>query len=1509
MSTVSDNSDPETTNSQASVTFESFQYTVTHVFLPIWPPNHSDYTLDNDLSLARGVCAAAHAYGAHVYGVSEKAQWRRITKMLDNLQASAQSKRLDKDQVTSQLRGMETGDTLVFFIRYEDAAIIFTKRENFTLCESFEVVPRHGVERKSLIYSYPCSAIETPNEVFDDEGFQSELTNFLSRSDSVYSYLSPPPAHPQCLTALPGILQGVFLSADAPRITKHVRDYVGKLEANEKGDPWRRSPLWLVTRVAIQMSVDRSPLGRAAYKRFLLFFICTLSRDRNNADLSSDLLHLMSCKVLRRLGKLGSSAPHWLSEMALKTCACLGEILDARWKQLNARRSPFRNPSQDELTRDTRLSLLNSHEYIRNALSNPAHESVSTPFHPNHRRRGTIEDFLSSNGSFFEEEWRVNPVVALYDVEQSVEQGIDDWLACVTNVNEACTQVGILLDKYLARAFWSDHIVQDGLSIELLTMIELYVAIDKLVVKEIPMLAEYSPEIPIVSLEGLLLRNATSLHRLSCAYLYLSMRHSQARPGWSVLSAKFTEDSFPVRYYDQSLHLQQLKVSIEEDAMKNATGGDGLVVGTEVFRSPLPSMPLQAKAVVFELQTPPCVRIWRSVTTTALACFHCFDDRTGVGDEETPILIADVPELQPYFVGCQGPPLSAKFQMAYFCPEKSPGSQDSPILDYMFKIGFDDPYPSAAGPRHHHSYLDLQHQNLRGYESTSHTSNDVLAAQANCPTDFAPDEFITFAHLRSGSGSLQWLNILRGLRSRTLNLRHHYVHHLLTNATFQVGPLDLNTGTWIWHQELQDSYFCNGLLDELDSLFMEVAVRSIDGVMMKNISLLLTRMLASSPSEDVSERAFGLLRSIRRKTFNWVQELLYDLVNAPTNKERTNLLLNMAVTCRSTFDIGPASPPKLVYSAEDVDALLSCAILIHALREFISDEYSQLLLGRDRRLSLALEEILRDEVLADPSDYGVDLAVARIFVGYKPCACRWEQLQYPTAHWLVCKTAATMDYPSKSVHINLLNGEFQVDGQPWGTLPRKIRNSPTYRRVFRDQGFFVIPSNLPGMDFTTLSMASEHKEYKHRYEAGDEVSFKDEDDVELVESGKDQYRDLLLTTPSINSVQSTLVPRLSVAIPRCGLSFFVNEREELESRDFKDMVYDEDQSIGVLFGLENLLVLRPKTHIAGSLVPESLLPRRVLIPRGHPTWIRDHRVCIHAFDPQDVFDEPLYFTYDVDTELGCLIGSGSLKSMRYLAYLHATTSCHRPDPLTGKTGAQAGLDILKSAGCQSITGMLFKSLDDINRRNNSTPWSSTRYPQINIAHYEIQKRYYWPRWEPGNIREDESAVGRGAYLFPWNTTVPTPPEDRDPTCSLESDSEPEGNVSTAAPATVPGTLSRRAPSLRYTSYERMQWLITLDQLLLSRPVPDLPRRRTPLLTSHKTSPGDIPELNQLFSHFRISRSDPPFKERYITLLETSADSWSGRKGSYRYTSEALCAVQRQLRGSSETSQGKTGSND
>ena len=112
---------------------------------------------------------------------------------------------------------------------------------------------------------------------------------------------------------------------------------------------------------------------------------------------------------------------------------------------------------------------------------------------------------MSSNGTFFEEVYAADST--LYDVEQSVKQG----LACVMNVDEACAQLEILMDRYMMGAGRRRELSPEENSMTFLTAIELFVALDMLAVKELPMLTDYSPEIHIAFLERLLLRKTDSL--------------------------------------------------------------------------------------------------------------------------------------------------------------------------------------------------------------------------------------------------------------------------------------------------------------------------------------------------------------------------------------------------------------------------------------------------------------------------------------------------------------------------------------------------------------------------------------------------------------------------------------------------------------------------------------------------------------------------------------------------------------------------------------------------------------------------------------------------------------------------------------------------------------------------------------------------------------------------------------------------------------------------------------
>jgi len=80
-------------------------------------------------------------------------------------------------------------------------------------------------------------------------------------------------AHPRFVTEmLTGILRAIGQPLDVHRIYKHTRDDVLWKDALK---PWRRSPLWLFLRVALQTSLmrkdDEEPHVR--YKSFMLFFL------------------------------------------------------------------------------------------------------------------------------------------------------------------------------------------------------------------------------------------------------------------------------------------------------------------------------------------------------------------------------------------------------------------------------------------------------------------------------------------------------------------------------------------------------------------------------------------------------------------------------------------------------------------------------------------------------------------------------------------------------------------------------------------------------------------------------------------------------------------------------------------------------------------------------------------------------------------------------------------------------------------------------------------------------------------------------------------------------------------------------------------------------------------------------------------------------------------------------------------------------------------------------------
>ena len=189
----------------------------------------------------------------------------------------------------------------------------------------------------------------------------------------------------------------------------------------------------------------------------------------------------------------------------------------------------------------------------------------------------------------------------------------------------------------------------------------------------------------------------------------------------------------------------------------------------------------------------------------------------------------------------------------------------------------------------------------------------------------------------------------------------------------------------------------------------------------------------------------------------------------------------------------------------------------------------------------------------------------------------------------------------------------------------------------------------------------------------------------------DSPQNILVAVSPIDPDQPSSLLQLSVILPCYGLSFYVDEDGDLQSRNIRGMVYDNNQSIGTMFGLINQLVLRPK--LKHNVNTNELVSRCVLIPEGEVSFQVDgHHVRVEIDTRGPALQRVTYQTYRVDMDLGCLTGNISLTNKLYRVYLHALTSSGcSTDPLTGRSGTEEAVGLLRSATCRSI--MKFSTRD------------------------------------------------------------------------------------------------------------------------------------------------------------------------------------------------------------------------
>ncbi|KIO00351.1 hypothetical protein M404DRAFT_153077 [Pisolithus tinctorius Marx 270] len=916
------------------------------------------------------------------------------------------------------------------------------------------------------------------------------------------------------------------------------------------------------------IAISNAVFDDAVFRLELAHFLCEMNDDSLDA-----------APTTRKAGSTVSEErdtvhPRYITELLTgilravgrpaETCTDIRNLLDKRWKQVQDSDAflPMWNPLSLNILADTRLSLLDSHKYITDVM-NPSHSTVRPASSVTSRRmRGNLDNFLSTTGDFFQDAYEADPHLALYDVEREVSHGIDDWVAGVLedDADAACKKLELLANKYSLAARKTYEGNPEGFSRMLLTVIELWVALDKLVTRQIPMLREYSPEIPISLLERLLLRDALDIQRLRLASNYIHMRRSKAINGWSVFSNSAGSTNFAVRYFNEDSGLLALRDSIVDaarrqreekllelkrsneryhDITRRAAGmehnyginGRGKrkhprrkcakcrlesesKIEITVHEWPLPEDPCRAAIVVFELNRPLTFDMWRSIIFLLLVdicspplqqrhphtCLEEYSALSSYRTEHARSRITLASDAKPF--------IKSHYRSTSIPAVESEVCVNNGLSFYYYDKNSCFSAADCFGPVYISGSCSYQlppgpYRNLQRYlQHTAHTSNDVLCSLTDCDKDLSPHEFTAYGHLRSGP-SLQWLNILREIRANTLTFRREEVHMLFSQTASEVGPVS-DDGKLVWHVELEQPHFRRSLLGELETLVSIVSGNWLEGMTMDTISFVVGRMLSamSSVQDDSYHRALGLLRAVREKTFSWVLELFHKLEQATCEVDKEQLrgrLRDLGAICRSTFDVSLDSVTQLLDSSRDLEILVCCAIVIHDNTPSQLSALAgmpRLLIERDHRLSWKLEEHVGNLILE--RNAGIDLGIKHIWPGYRR-STRWQRAGAGRRSWFTTDTSSFASQWSQKVSFDVLNGTLLVDGRPMGRLPDKIMTDPNFTLLFGAQAPDVIPGDMAGMEYATRGLIEKYRVYFRMGTNGLIIRAKTETDSDVFE--------------------------------------------------------------------------------------------------------------------------------------------------------------------------------------------------------------------------------------------------------------------------------------------------------------------------------------------------------------------------------------------------------------------------
>jgi hypothetical protein len=1169
------------------------QYVVENVFLPPNLPQNGDDTniVSHEASMLAIVAEALRAFSTATQAsdraaISRAAEAIQRFRKIINIDGSLNEDKLcegfydlyKNGTLSNQRKGKKKsedleqfllttqvkGGFLLLHVKAQNAGIIITCDHDIAIFEPFELSPQNERVMATvgrLKRSFPASSTAMSFELFGQKQCQAGLANTIATmSHQEVSEMKPKvtKAGDQHIeerdTTAPTIVTDFLVAglsaignpSKGSKIWKNTREEVLWSHADL---PWRRSPVWLLIRVAIQLYLSRSASNKGLYKGFMIFLMAHILQRCQDLDLPSDVLHCMMAKISKRLIKIDRNEAYpWIStvERALHNCRSINE---QRWKVIMQKSEApvdIHQLSTNQILQGRLILCPKLDEFIEQIHSRQI-LNADNEFTPSWILLKNCQDDLPSLVGVGLKDNNIIPF-HLSAFEGWIETSLDTWLVFHMLREDTCERLYNITKDYHNLALRQYHENPEGLSIMLLVIMELWIACDKTATQHHPLILEYKPEMPYKLLQSLILPRREQMERLKRIEDYLKQRNASTNPSYPSIFHSFGHiRSFSVQYFEISPIHNTLFLDIEQEARlerqrkndefsrlkseyedwmnlynntshsfedvvdwktgtaspehstscrKCAYLNNAETMHIDIHEWPLPEKKLDAKSTIFELRVPKCFNDWRNMSS------YCRINvlRSIYGDNNQPaertlgdylpsyydrfartIILASTTKPNVHTHRRSKPVKTAVLQDVLVANGMRYGYYDTEHNCYISDIHHSDAVPKMCTYTLSQQCASLQDFIFRPFHKPNGlTPNHVISRQAMCPDHLSLEEFKAMATAPVGY-RLGWKNILLNLHSPALDFRKLDTVLILLQISRQAGPPLGNSALRESHRDLNDENFAAKFLQGLRLALGRISENWESFQALFVFTSLATRLLSCAPSMATSSDCVSFIGDCRKVALDWLHRLQDRVKEAEHEKQRIELVervFQVALVCMSSFYVDYEHLQQMVRNPEEAYIMIESSIAIQSTMQFAmrpEDAFYRSSTNRWQQCMYRVHQLYIEEISRGRSSW-LDKAIKNTWSTY-PGGGHWTTLSPAADHWLVTRTVAANGLGSLNVYFNLLTAELLVNGLPLSRLPAEYERHQSYGTYFGRSTVEVMPTDMPGMQFSSKSTYHDHKLY------------------------------------------------------------------------------------------------------------------------------------------------------------------------------------------------------------------------------------------------------------------------------------------------------------------------------------------------------------------------------------------------------------------------------------------------